>query len=406
MMNDELVTPNRSNALIFLFVSLSSGLIPVGACAGRWIRTGISEPAILVGEGLIEYKELFSLLPAEEGGRAEIFDVFSTTKPTTVAVAVEERSKIGEFNGIFLRIVDSQTGAVQSSQLFDTDLYCRAQAIDIDGDDVFETMCTGGGFSDVGLLDAEGNTRWSFVHDYGDEGGAAEHLSPGDIDGDGDLEFRIGFSVSLGCFDEEGKEIWRVTNLYWYDPVAVVTAGENLPLMLAVRSPNLSREDYYLEVRNGSGDLLSQRVVPDGYYFDVVQWPPDQTEPSLVTRIDSSITFRNLEGELVLEYPVPGAITDVNGYTLDYDVLQLGSQKYLLVNFAAEYVHNPGALVGGLPQAVRSALVLYDSIGEIAYFEVLDDVVTIRSHVVIPPGDKKVLMTKGSTVFELHGGPQ
>jgi hypothetical protein len=103
-----------------------------------------------------------------------------------------------------------------------------------------------------------------------------------------------------------------------------------------------------------------------------------------------------------LKYPVPEVITNVNGNTLDYDVLQLESQEYVLVNFAAEYVHNPSALVDGLPQAVRSTLALFDTSGNLAYFEVLDDVVTIRSYMAGPSGMIRTLMFKNSTVFEIH----
>ncbi|MEK6676480.1 MAG: VCBS repeat-containing protein [Planctomycetota bacterium] len=289
--------------------------------------------------------------------------------------------------------MDSVTGAVHSLQPME------CSPIDLNGDDRFEATCNGGGFSDVALVDADGNDVWVFDGGgYEKRGGAANDLAVGDIDGDGDLEFCIGFSESLGCFDERGEEIWRENDKsFGYNQVLIINGTSSL--VLAVRYPYLSRDDYSLIVRTGSGELLFNRTVSRGFHFDLAQWPPDQTEPSLVTATDSSFAFRNLEGELKLEYAIPDALVadeDVDSFACEYVVLEMDSQKYLLVNYTAEYVQ-----LAFSPSPVRSAILLYDTSGNLVYFEVLDDLVTIVSLADTQTGVKKILMLKRGTIFEI-----
>lgn len=378
---------------VCVLLTFSLGLLAINACFGIGAHYGISKPQIFIGEGLIEYKELFSIQPSQNGGRLQIYDVLPTSQPTELAVASSERSKEGRYIGGFLRIVDSVTGAVHSLQPME------CSPIDLNGDDRFEATCNGGGFSDVALVDADGNDVWVFDGGgYEKRGGAANDLAVGDIDGDGDLEFCIGFSESLGCFDERGEEIWRENDKsFGYNQVLIINGTSSL--VLAVRYPYLSRDDYSLIVRTGSGELLFNRTVSRGFHFDLAQWPPDQTEPSLVTATDSSFAFRNLEGELKLEYAIPDALVadeDVDSFACEYVVLEMDSQKYLLVNYTAEYVQ-----LAFSPSPVRSAILLYDTSGNLVYFEVLDDLVTIVSLADTQTGVKKILMLKRGTIFEI-----
>ena len=373
-----------------------------GGCDGELIRVGFHEARTIIGEGIVTYETILTLQPPASGAFVNVIDLVSTNDPTVWAVLTRERSQDDESSAAFLRLVNSDTGVVLSSQLFRSDLCRYVWPVDIDDDDVFEGLCRGGGFSDVGLFGADGNTVWSFDGGgFFDEGGAPVHLSEGDIDGDGDLEFCIGFSESLGCFDEEGRTLWRVIDGDWYDPVKVVNLGATAAIVLAVRHPRLSarsRRVYYLDVRNGSGELLESRAVPIGYNFDIVQWPPYQEEPSLVTQVGSSLAFRSLDGQPTLEYPIPDALLEFGTRVLGFAVMDAGAQQYLVVNFAAELEHDPRGLGG--PRAVRSALVLYNSVGEVVFFDVLDDLVALRSG----PLPGTVLVLKGSSVLALVPG--
>lgn len=372
-------------------------VLMLGGCADLWIRVGLQEAGIIIDEGIMTYDTILSLQPPAKSGHVDVLDLVSTSDPTVLAILTRERSQDGEFSGAFLRFVDTATGVILSSQPFESDLCGIARPVDIDDDDVFEGFCRGGGFSDVGLVDADGNTVWSFDGGgFFNEGGAANHLFAGDINGDGDMEFCVAFSESLACFDKEGRTLWRVIDGDWYDQVEIVNLGTTATRVLAVRHPPASRVDY-LDVRNGSGELLARQPVPDSYRFDIVQWPPHQEEPSLVTQVGSSLAFRSLDGQPTLEYPIPDALVEFDTFTLGFAVMDAGAEKYLVANFAAEFVHNPYALVGGTPRAVRSALVLYNSVGDVVYFEVLDDLVTLRSAAV--PG--RVFVIKGSIVFAL-----
>lgn len=379
-------------------VVLTLLVLMFGGCDGELIRVGFQEARTIIGEGIMTYETILSFQSPASAAHVDVLDLVSTNDPTVWAVLTRERSQDDESSAAFLRLVDIDTGAVLSSQLFRSDLFGCAipWPVDIDDDDVFEGLCRGGGcFCDVGLVGADGNTVWSF-----DGGGfidEALNLSAGDIDGDGDLEFCVGFSDSLGCFDEEGKTLWRVTNGGYHLQVEVVSLGTTATRVLALRERRLSLGIVdYLDVRTGSGELLASQPVPFGFWwdFDIVQWPPPQEEPSLATRVRSSLEFRSLDGQPTLEYPIPDALVELDTVALGFAVMDAGAEQYLVVNFGAEFVRNAFSLGG---PAVRSALVLYNSVGEVVFFDVLDDLVRLRSG----PLPGTVLVLKGSSVLAL-----
>ena len=192
-----------------------------GGCDGELIRVGFHEARTIIGEGTMTYETILTLEPHASFTFVKVIDLVSTNDPTVLAVLALERLQDYNLNfalankylldgeAAFLRLVDSDTGVVLSSQLFQSDFFgCEVPwPIDIDDDDLFEGLCRGGGFSDVGLIGADGNTVWVFDGGrFRFEGGAPEYLSEGDIDGDGDLEFCIGFTESLGAYPRNSPD--------------------------------------------------------------------------------------------------------------------------------------------------------------------------------------------------------
>ncbi|MCH8853031.1 MAG: VCBS repeat-containing protein, partial [Planctomycetes bacterium] len=227
----------RLNCRPARFVVPTLLVLMFSGCDPQAIRVGFEEAQTIIGEGIMTYETILSLQLPVSGAHVDILDLWSTNDPTVWAVFTREWSQDYETSATFLRVVDRNTGAlVSSSPWLRSDLCGATWPVDIDGDDVFEGWCGGGGFSDVGLVGADGNTIWSFSGSFLDnEVDPASGLSAGDIDGDGDLEFCVGFSGSIGCFDEEGRTLWRVINGGWYDNVHIVSLGTTATRVLAVR---------------------------------------------------------------------------------------------------------------------------------------------------------------------------
>ncbi len=82
--------------------------------------------------------------------------------------------------------------------------------IESGSDGVYYFMNRGGRGEGASLIDSEGNDIWTYSSFWG-----IDDMASGDLDGDGNLEFVVGFNGGGGVrlLDREGKEVWREIRL-------------------------------------------------------------------------------------------------------------------------------------------------------------------------------------------------
>ena len=86
--------------------------------------------------------------------------------------------------------------------------------LDLGRDGLLEYINRGRGWSPVGLFDATGHRSWQHPSSQGDD--AADAMSAGDLDLNGDLEFVVGMNAGGGLrvLDERGRELARGITSY------------------------------------------------------------------------------------------------------------------------------------------------------------------------------------------------
>lgn len=365
-------------------------VLTAGCDAGQIATFGLKEAALVTGAGPVTFEPYVSLAPMQERGEVDVLDLLPTDDPNVFALRCQEWSSEGDLSGS-LRFVDLPSGSELFSRYMQADLCFVPMPVEIHSDGEFVGLCGPGSNSPVGVVTPDGRELWSFDNIPFWEEGAPADIAAGDIDADGDLEFCVSFTGSLGCFDENGHELWRVTSDRQYEQVAIISRPSDSPVVIAIAIPSRTYYPTYLEGRDGNGDLLTRSEVPFNARFDLVSWPPHRETPSLMRKAESQITFRSWDGDSIAEYPIPRALTTFRSRILDFAVTETEGEPFLVVNFAAEIAYRRWAIVGG-DWPVRSALVVYDAAGNIVHFEILDDFVRLSSPV------------PGGAVFDLNRG--
>ncbi|MAE28136.1 MAG: hypothetical protein CMJ87_04005 [Planctomycetes bacterium] len=124
----------------------------------------------------------------------------------------------------------------------------------------------GGGWSSVDLLDPGGTTLWTRPGPAGTA--SANCLASGDLDGDGQVEFVIGYNGAGGLelVDQNGRTLWRrrATNVF---SAAIADLDGN-----GARELVHSSGHQGLLVRDAGGALLWSMPKHDGH-FTLLKWP-------------------------------------------------------------------------------------------------------------------------------------
>jgi hypothetical protein len=141
----------------------------------------------------------------------------------------------------------------------------RVNIIDVEGDGVCEFMNRGSWSCDASLLNHDGTVRWS----YGGSDGV-DDMAAGDMNGDGKLEFVVGFNGGGGVHlvSTDGKKIWREDDgNVWH--VEIVDANKD-------GKPDVvhSNAAGQITVRDDTGKVQSAKS-PAEYFsnFSLSHWP-------------------------------------------------------------------------------------------------------------------------------------
>jgi hypothetical protein len=138
------------------------------------------------------------------------------------------------------------------------------ELVDVSGNGLFEIMKGGGGFGDVGLLNAKGKLLWTF---HPDPKLHPNKMIHGDLNRDGHIEFYVADHTGLYQLDPEGVVTKKISNERIIDIQAI--EGDQL------RKPVLAALTYAGEflIFDYQGSLL-KKLTPglDIRRFDVVNW--------------------------------------------------------------------------------------------------------------------------------------
>jgi hypothetical protein len=203
----------------------------------------------------------------------------------------------------------------------------------------------GGGWQTGALIGENGTRLWQPEGDTG-----MDDLAAGDLDGDGEFEFVVGYNGDGGVrlLDTAGRQRWRQDDGNVWHVEIVDTDGDGKPEIVH------SNAAGQVTVRDANGKVLS-RAQTEGYFsgFSLVQWPPHQT--SLLHAGDGVTRVIDFKGtvRVRLETPDTNFLGDAYGAAA-----RLGGREYL-------------ALAVSTSHWDRTQLFVFDRDGVLRYREVM-----------------------------------
>lgn len=215
-------------------------------------RERIGPPRVVVGEAFIRKTRLSSRPAWHQVGE---FD----------AVPAQEIASINTHGAI---LFDPVTGAEKHTIAFSGDAGRKwnwFSRLVRDGSELVIVQ-TGGGYSDVEVLDLEGRTRWRFRPD---DTLPPIALLPRDLDGDGRLEFYAASKDSVYRLDASGKVVWAHTVKGLVNALDAGTGGNGQPpIVVAVDA--VGRAWTW----DAGGRAVHEFALPGSdYRYKLVDWP-------------------------------------------------------------------------------------------------------------------------------------
>lgn len=300
---------------------------------------------VVQGDGLLEKTVLADLGEGTERQFGNVMGLSNLIGGDTHSIGVF--TQLNQF-----QTIDAANGAIRSQSVIGGRCF-EGMAYDVGDDGTLEFVCESGSpWTEVGIYENNGVVRWSMTGSYA-EGNLPNDMAGGDLNDDGSLEFCIGFINGLGCFDEEGEDIWRTGDGERYNTVAVIDEEQGVPGRVIALSDNF-------EVRDSDGHLLQEWAAPNSTTseFRIVRWPVESATPSVIARTYSGFELFDLQGQQLMEFSLPG--NSAGGYDLNAAVLNAGSGTTYLAVLLMHY--RPWD---------RSTLLLFDETNELVYREIL-----------------------------------
>ncbi|MGH7194546.1 MAG: FG-GAP repeat domain-containing protein [Candidatus Saccharimonadales bacterium] len=254
---------NRVLAIVVLVVAIAGAALftLVAAVVLGWklwagmsgvsaVPPALKRPAVLFGGGKLQKSQILN--DPSFGSITDI--ILNPSADSSLGVA-------GTGGAVFL----DSAGAVTSRVSF-AGQFSPVQFVDVTGDSVWEFLDRGGhGWSDASLLAARGKVLWT----YGGMPGV-DDMASGDVDGDGILDFVVGFNGNGGI-----RRLDRKSKLIWQQP-----GGNVWHVEIADTDHDGKREILHsdagdvIAVRGADGRLLRQiRLGAYCAHFSICQWP-------------------------------------------------------------------------------------------------------------------------------------
>ncbi len=331
---------NRPFTLMWLLAGVSlalvTGCLNWLAPTPRAMPDELREASVLIGGEVLDKQDWFT-----SPSIGKVTDIRLVDSP-------DIRIGIAGLNGAVWLTSDRD---VASSVTFKKRL-AHVEFVDIDGDGEFEFLDRGGrGWQDASLLDSSGRTLWT-------RGGmpGVNDMAAGDFDGDGAMEFVVGFNGGGGIhrLDRQGRKVWDVGDSNVWSVTVIDTDGDGTPEIVH------SNAAGQITVRDATGRVI-QRSRPSVYFshFSLCRWPVDTDSTSLLLVDDNAILLLDFAGKTVGKFDAPLADRLAEAYGAP-------------IRFAADQPAHLAVLVE-FDNWRRSVLYVFDEAGTLVYQEVIGE---------------------------------
>lgn len=244
----------------------------------------------------------------------------------------------------------TRSATIKSSVMFNT-RGDHVDIIDVEKDGICEFMNRGMWIINASLIDHKGKEVWNYSGASG-----VDDMSAGDVNGDGTLEFVVGFNGGGGVhlIDKAGKKKWSQPdgNVWHVEVVDINGDGKS-----EIVHSNAGGE---IKVRDSQGNIIKQSQ-PSAYFshFSLCKWPNKSSREYILYARDSVIWILNYDGKPIFQFNAPecGDYGDARGALVK---LFKDQPEYLAVAVTCSNWN-------------RTIFYLYDPTGKLVYKEVLDE---------------------------------
>lgn len=228
--------------------------------------------------------------------------------------------------------------------------WSQVDIVDVEGDGVCEYLSRGSWSSPSTLIGHNGSILWTYR-----SGSGVDDTAAGDINGDGLLEFAVGFNGGDGIHlvDSKGKQVWRKPDGNVWHVEMVDTTGDGRPEIVH------SNAAGQITIRDAKGNVISS-AKPSEYFssFCLCRWPAKGRQWLAVQGGNGRVYVIDLNGKTVstLSAPYSDRFADPRSATVRLDK---GKPEYLAVLLCND-------------KWDRLLLLLYDSTDALVYEECIE----------------------------------
>jgi hypothetical protein len=261
---------------------------------------------------------------------------------------------------------------VKSSVMFSSRT-SHVDIIDVGADGIYEFMNRGSWGCDASVIDHNGNAIWT----YGGLPGVDDMCS-GDVDGDGKLEFVVGFNGGGGVhlLDENGKRKWKQPDGNVWHVELVDTNGDGKPEIVH------SNAGGKITVRDHQGKII-RRSAPSPYFsgFSLCKWPTKSDREYALLSEDDTIWVFDFDARVVAQFKAPDCGT-------------LGRARGTPVKIKSEESEYFAVIVE-FGRWEKSILYVYSPSGELLYQEILPEACASIAAVPLDKSETETILIGG-----------
>lgn len=330
----------------------------------------LNTPRVVQGAGFVTCREFFR--DTRLGGVTDILLAELDSSPgRELGIAGEDAAVL----------MDTSGGAKSWVMFGDTG--GPVDFVDVENDGTCEFMGRGGHGNDAILMDHRGNRLWA----YGGSDGV-DDMACGDMNGDGRLEFVVGFIGGGGIhlLDSSGHVQWKQPDANVGHVEITDTDGNGSKEIVH------SNARHHMVIRDKTGAVVNT-AKPRAYFsdFTLCHWPTRRDPWHSLSAEGDKIWLLRFDGSVACELPAPLAGTLGEAYGTPAK-LRKGEPEYLAV-VVAFYLWD------------RSILYIYDGAGKLTYQETLPEMCSAIAAVPDESSGLETLLVGGDSRVLQYAAP-